>query len=241
MTIDPPRRESRLDPLRSRMEPSERARLLGDLRRLANELATAQDDERRRLARDLHDSIGQTLPALKLAIENGAAACEPGRSEIVGRLSEVIRQVRSLVFELYPTILDDLGLAAALEHHARELALEGLAVAIDERGERRSMSSARQVVVFRAVKELLRNVVKHARATRARVTIVWRGDDLRVTVRDNGSGFDPARALAPGHCPGLGLLDIRERVRHLGGDLVIASRPQGSTAVTLVVPVGGPP
>jgi len=222
---------------------AESAGLAADLRRLASEIVAAEDSERRQLARDLHDSIGQSLPAIKLELETLAARRgEPLLGDIAGRLGAIHQQARTLTFELYPAILDDLGLFATLEHYARKLADEGLCVSVDACGQPRPLSHERAILAFRAARELLRNVVKHAHAREAMVTLAWRDATLRITVSDDGVGFD---SLTPWHRGGLGLFDVRERLSHLGGGLRIDSTLGGGTVVMIDIPLeaadGGPP
>ncbi len=211
-----------------------RARLAADLRRLATESLAAEDSERRRIARDLHDSVGQSLPALKLELEALATECsEPAIAVAAAKLGVIHQQLRTLTFELYPAMLDDLGLFATLERHCRKLAQDGLKVSLDEVGERRPLLRERATFVFRAARELLRNVAKHAQATEAMVSLTWRPGALRVVVADDGVGFDPS---APWLGGGLGLFDLRERVTHLGGRLQVDSLAGRGTEVTLDIP-----
>ncbi|MFO0751420.1 MAG: histidine kinase [Myxococcota bacterium] len=220
------------------LDITQRARLTADLRRLASELIDAEDKERRRFARDLHDSIGQSLPALKLELETFAATrAEPGIAAVASRLGAIHQQVRTLTFELYPAMLDDLGLLATLEHYGRKLGDEGLAVAVAEVGQRRPLSPQRTIFVFRAARELLRNVVKHAGASEAMISLSWQPGVLRLVVADNGRGFD---ATTPWRGGGLGLFDLRERVAHLGGQLRIDSTPRAGTEVLVDVPLEDP-
>ncbi|MFO0751426.1 MAG: AAA family ATPase, partial [Myxococcota bacterium] len=218
-----------------RRSEQESARLTADLRRLASSIIAAEDTERRQLARDLHDSIGQLLPALKLELETQAARPDEAVvGAVAERLGDIHRQIRTLTFELYPTMLDDLGLVATLEHYGRKLADEGLTVSVEETGPRQRLTHERAIFLFRAVRELLRNVVKHAAASEAMVSLSWWPTALRVVVADDGAGFDGS---APWHRRGFGLFDIRERLTQLGGQLRIESAPGTSTAVILDLPL----
>ena len=141
--------------------------------------------------------------------------------------------MRTLTFELFPAMLDDLGLLPTLEHYARRLADEGLHVTVRETGPRQLLSRERASFTFRAARELLHNVVKHARAGEAIVSLAWRRDDLRLAVVDDGVGLGERD---PWHSGGLGLFDIRERVKHLGGQLHLESTTAG-TQVIIDVPL----
>lgn len=213
-----------------------RARMTEDLRALASELSSVEDAERRELARDLHDSVAQALPALKLELEKLAATRgEPALRALAHELGEVHQQVRTVMFELYPTMLDDLGLAPTLAHYARVLA--GLEVSVNENGTRATLSPDRAAFLFRTAKELLRNVVKHAHARRAIVTLAWREGAVRLAVADDGIGFDPAQLVPPGSRRGFGLFDIRERVTHFGGRFRVESAGGAGAEVLVDLPL----
>ena len=172
----------------------------------------AEELERRQLARDLHDTIGQCLPALKLELETLSARLEaPALAAAAAQLGAVHRQVRTLTFELYPTMLDDLGLLSSLQHYARRLAEEGLTVTVNEIGPRRPLSFARAILAFRAATEILREVVEHARAGEAMLCLSWGADTLRLAVRDDGIG------LGRSHERALGRARIRECMACMGG------------------------
>lgn len=172
----------------------------------------AEELERRQLARVLHDSIGQSLPALKLELEVLSVRLEaPALAAVAARLGAVHRQVRTLTFELYPTMLDDLGLFAALRHYARRLAEQGLNVTVNEIGARRPLSFARAILAFRTATEILRDVVEHARAGDVMLCLSWGADTLRLAVRDDGVD------LGRSHTRTLWRERLRERVARLGG------------------------
>ncbi len=218
-----------------RKAQDESQRLTTDLRRLASEIIVTEDHERRLLARDLHDSIGQSLPAIKLALETFAACHDaPPLDAMAAGLGAIHQQLRTLTFELYPTMLDDLGLATALAHFGERLASEGLVVSVNEVGQPRPLSQENAIFLFRATRELLRNVVKHARARETMVCLTWRTSSLRLVVADDGVGIGDRD---PWHTGGIGLFDIRERVTHLGGRLQLESTHGFGTVVTLDLPL----
>jgi signal transduction histidine kinase len=200
-----------------------------DLRSLAVQLSVAEDAERRRLARDVHDSIGQTLSALKIELARlGDHKLHPSL-ELV---DHVIAQIRSLTFDLYPSMLDDLGLLPTLESFVEQWSQRSrVEAAVRETGERCQLPLSVTNYLFRAIKELLSNVAKHARATQVLIAIHWQPSSVRIAVNDDGVGFDPDTALAPQHRRGLGLADIRERVQFLGGRMLIDSTKAGSQIV----------
>jgi signal transduction histidine kinase len=213
---------------------SDRKRAEDDLRSLAVQLSAAEDVERRRLARDIHDSIGQTLSALKMELARLGGALLPSMS----LLDQVIGQTRSLIFDLYPSMLDDLGLVPTLESYVEQWSQRhAIQSQVSETGQRRPISMAVTNYLFRAIKELLNNVAKHARARQVLVAVHWSARAVRIAVNDDGVGFDPETALAPLHRRGLGLADIRERVRFLGGRMLFERASETGSQVILELPI----
>jgi signal transduction histidine kinase len=211
-----------------------------DLRALAAELSAAEDQERRKFARDLHDSIGQTMSALKMDLERGAK--EGAGVDAIRRALEtvdnLIGQVRTMTFDLYPAMLDDLGLVPTLYTYAEQFSRRTkISSSVTEIGARRPLPMAATNYLFRAIRELLNNVAKHATAKEILIAIHWRQDAVRIAVADDGSGFDPQIALIPRLRRGLGLADIRERLRVMGGALMIESSPGSGSHVVLDVPI----
>ena len=214
------------------------------LRTLASELLFTEERERRRLATDLHDSIGQALAisklkldALKTALRSSPLAVD--LEEICGLLDGTIQQTRSLTFELSPPVLYELGLVPALESLVEQIERRyNLRIHFVEDSRPKPVSEDLAVLLFRAVQELLVNVVKHANAHKARVTIVRDGDRIRIRVEDNGSGFDPAEVDAhEDRARRFGLFSIKERLHHLGGHVEIESSPGKGTQVSLTAPL----
>jgi PAS domain S-box-containing protein len=214
------------------------------LRTLASELLFTEERERRRLAIDLHDSIGQALAISKLKLDalRSAVLSSPlalDLEEICGLLDGTIQQTRSLTFELSPPVLYELGLVPALESLVEEVERRyNLRIHFMEDSRPKPVSEDLAVLLFRAVKELLVNVVKHANAQRARVTIVRDGDHIRIRVEDNGIGFDPAEIDShEDRARRFGLFSIRERLHHLGGHVEIESSPGRGALVSLTAPL----
>lgn len=197
----------------------------------------AEERERRRLAADLHDDVGQllTLAGLRLGMLRSAARereLEADLHEVGELIAQAHRQTESLTFQLSPPVLHDVGLAAAVEWLAEEMARTyGLRVHVERHGEP-PLDEDLRVTLFRAVRELLINVARHARTERATVRLLRDGDRLRVEVADPGVGFDPKRVK-----PGYGLFGIRERLRHLRGEIEIRAVPGDGTRVVLKAPL----
>lgn len=206
----------------------------------------AQEAERARVARDLHDQTGQALTSVLLglrlvetSLERPAPDLEDAKrrtAEVRELVTDALADVRQLAFDLRPTVLDDVGLVAALRRLTGDLsARHGLVVGLSVDGLDDDGRCATEVetVVYRVVQEALTNVVRHARATRADVRLALAGGRLRAVVTDDGVGFDPAAARNRS----LGLLGIRERTSLVDGRVGITSAPGWGTTVALEVPV----
>lgn len=217
-----------------------------ELRRLAAHLDRVSEEERRRIARELHDDLGQSVSALRVSLATARRRFERDPASIganLGDLDELARRVadsaRDALTHLRPRVLDDLGLAAAarwLAHSvdargdvAVTLTVEGDEPAVQADAEGRSADEV-SVAAFRVLQEALTNVTRHARATRAEVTLRF-GDAVELTVEDDGVG--PGEGSAG---RGLGVLGMRERARALGGSFSIEPRPGGGTRVTCALP-----
>jgi two-component system sensor histidine kinase UhpB len=217
------------------------SQLLGrieDERRRSGRLALrAQEEERRRLARDLHDEVNQALTAILLRLQ---AVSQDAPSEVVDELAEVRKLVNQAMEELLrlarqlrPTALDDHGLYSAIESQARRFSSQtGIATDLRTHGEPAELDEDREIAVFRIAQEALANVARHAEASRVDIDLVRVGErGIEMTVRDDGRGF-----ATNGSADGLGLNGMVERARLMGGELEIDSRPGGGTAVSLRVP-----
>jgi signal transduction histidine kinase len=205
----------------------------------------ASEDERRRWARELHDETLQGLAGLKVVLES-AQRRDPEHlrsavQQAVAQLGDDIASLRNLITELRPAALDELGLAAAIESLANRIStVEG--VEVDLRmgsngagGALRRLPAELESTIYRLVQEALTNVAKHARADQAWVQVAETPTGLRVTVRDDGIGFDPA-----GAAEGFGIVGMTERVALAGGRLEIESRPGEGSSLTALVPLPPP-
>ena len=216
----------------------------GRLRALAGRLARAQEAERRRLARELHDDIGQALTALGMSLESvncqwlEKCSHEPRRRirEAASQLGSITEQIRGVIAGLYPPVLDDYGLADALRWYGREYsARTGTKIIVRGPVAVRGLSKDAETGLFRIAQEALANVVKHSGASAARVTLSQKGSRVRLTVRDNGTGLAAAPANNKAHW---GMLSMRERAADAGGTLRIESVPGQGTSIIVVVEGG---
>jgi PAS domain S-box-containing protein len=214
------------------------------LRSLASELVFAEEKERRQLAVDLHDSIGQILATAKFKLETMrqkelVAELAAGLDEVRTLMGQAIEHTRSLTFELSPPLLYELGLEAALGSLAdRVQRLHGIVTNFTDDEEPKTLNMDVRIVVFRAVQELLINIVKHSQAKTAAISIWREGDSARVLVVDDGVGFDVSTLVNHvSRTSGFGLFSIKERLHHLGGHMDIDSEPGGGTRITLTAPL----
>ena len=202
-----------------------------ELKDLSARMASAQEDERRAISRELHDEVGQSLSAVLLGLSNMTAAVPPAVAQqlapYVGemrRLTESsIRSIRNMALLLRPSMLDDIGLLPALQWQARETAQRtGLVVHVAAAELPEDLPDAYKTCIYRVVQEALHNVTRHAGAKQVRITVQVEDGRLKLVIQDDGRGFDPQTAR------GLGLLGMQERVTHLEGAFDVRSTPKGT-------------
>lgn len=207
---------------------------------MAFDASIAEERERRRIAADLHDRIGQSLAVaqMKIAQSRSAVTGEPRTAldEALTLVDQTIADMRTLMFDLSPPVLYDLGLTAALAWLGDTLQQKhGLHVALDARDESSGLDPDVAALLFRTVRELLMNVVKHAGSSHAWVSLRTDADSVHIVVRDSGAGFDPTKTKRSGKGT-FGLFSAREQVIRLGGTLVVRSAPGKGTLVEVTVP-----
>jgi PAS domain S-box-containing protein len=211
------------------------------LRSLATQLGMAEERERRRIATELHDHVAQSLAIAKIKMEGLLASTECPHSpetlnQVYGLISQAVQDSRSLLNRISSPILHELGLEAALEWLVEELQRQhGLQCSYEDDGKHKPLESDVSALLFQATNELLVNVVKHSGVQECELSVLRDGDWLRVTVQDEGVGFDPDR-VGPGQTRegGFGLFSIRERMNGIGGRLEIETRPGKGTRMSLV-------
>jgi PAS domain S-box-containing protein len=215
------------------------------LRALARRLEAAEANERKRISREMHDEIGQSLTAIKISLSlvsrDPSSAASAGRVEDAIRLVDtIIQHVRELALELRPALLDEVGLVAALRGHLEEQAERaGLELQFDSPAEESRLPPEMEIACFRVVQETLTNVIRHAGAKVVTVKLDVTAERVRIEVRDDGCGFNPEAALSGvAGRRRLGLAGMRERMDLLGGELEIVSAPGKGTTVTATLPLG---
>jgi two-component system sensor histidine kinase UhpB len=214
----------------------------GRLRALSSQVITAQEEERKRISRELHDETAQALTSLLVGLRllQGARNLEDVRlaaAELRELTARTLEEVRKLAVELRPTTLDHLGLVAALEWYSREYAgrLDAV-VDFATEGLAERLAPEVELVVYRVVQEALTNIARHASASRAAIRLVFEEAAVEATVEDNGRGFDLTEATSSRE-RGLGLFGMRERVELIGGTFNITTRPGAGTSIRIRVPV----
>jgi len=211
-------------------------RLEAERRRAGSAALRAQEQERARVARDLHDEVNQSLTGLLLRLE---AVREQAPPELAPQLDETkavanqaMRELLSLARQLRPTALDDHGLVAAISGQVEQARAGGVEADLEADGDFSDLAGDAQLVVYRVAQEALSNATRHGEAERIEVTLVRAGESVELAVADDGRGFvfDESER-------GLGIAGMRERALAVGGELTIESRPGEGTVVRLAVPL----
>jgi signal transduction histidine kinase len=224
-------------------EATELERLNRELSSLASQLSLAEENERRRIAIELHDRTNETLISSIIQLATLAkSVTDPALADSLEEISQLLQQLaqetRLLMFELYPPSLYYLGLEAAIKELTdRMMAKFGIQVSFLDDGRRKPVDTAVKVLLFQATRELLTNVAKHAQAHTVSVVVSGLGSNVLITVQDDGIGFDHAVISDGKKSGGFGLYSLSERLRHVGGRLEAESGSWG-TRVTLKVPFG---
>jgi signal transduction histidine kinase len=220
----------------------ELARSRSQLEALSARLVDAQETERRSISRELHDEVGQSLGALLVEVGSLEATIPTGATQIKDHVDKIksvaettVETVRNIALLLRPSMLDDLGLIAALEWQGREVSRRSeTEVEIQHVGVSETIPDEYKICIYRLVQEALNNAARHSAAKNAKVTVEQKTNKILVTVSDDGRGFDPKRVR------GLGLLGMEERVKRLGGKLTIDSKPGSGTTLRAEFPLSNP-
>ena len=214
-----------------------------ELRTLSSNLIATQDDERRRIARELHDSLGQELSAAKMMADkivmlNRSSESASEANEISNLIDHAIQQVRSISYLLHPPLLDEIGLQSALQFYLEGFTKRsGIEIALEMKPANfPRLGSEMETAIFRIVQEALTNVFRHSGAREAWVTLVKEDAQVTGTVRDNGKGIADAVMQGRPDRIGVGIGGMRQRVKEFGGDLRIGNANPG-TFVEVVVPI----
>ena len=229
--------ERKSDLQRAQAEQAER-----EMRRLSQQLVAAQEEERKKLTRELHDHVGQMLTALRMEIGKADRARGASGGQLATAIGEakrlldtILRSVRDLVMGLRPSMLDDFGLRPALEWHVRDFRRRfNIPVNLLLDGDVDALPDQYRTCVYRIVHEALTNTARHARAAHVDIVVRFEQNTLDLVVADDGAGIDPSRTR------GMGLLGIEERVRELHGAFEVRARQPNGTELHVTLPVTTP-
>ncbi|MFQ5988271.1 MAG: sensor histidine kinase, partial [Dehalococcoidia bacterium] len=213
---------------------------------LLREVISIQEEERKRISRGLHDETSQALTSLAVGLEAALAALPPGANGVKAKLREMqslaintLDEIHRVIYELRPTLLDDLGLIAAVKWYAEgHLEAAGIKMYLETAGQERTLPPHVETAVFRIVQEAITNIVRHAGAESTSISLEFRESSIGVYIEDDGTGFDLDEVMSSAdRRRGLGLLGMKERVELLGGSLSLRSRPGLGTQVAVEIPL----
>jgi signal transduction histidine kinase len=217
--------------------------LRGDLLR---KVITAQEEERKRIARDLHDDTSQALAALMVTMDTATMMTSSDGEQLKDKLASMkglaaraLEGVHQMIYYLRPSVLDDLGLLSAIKWYAESRLEElGVKVGFESSGTETRLPSQTETALFRAVQEAINNIARHAEAENVLIEVYFKGSALVIEVEDDGRGFDvEAVAKLSGQGEGFGLAGMRERIALLDGTLTIQSEPSSGTQVRMEIPL----
>lgn len=219
-----------------------------DLRQLSSQLLAAEEKERKRIAQELHDSIGQSLGAIKFSVENCLAQMagvlrgpvEKSLKDIIPLIQKTVDEVRRIVMDLRPSTLDDLGVLPTISWFCREFQMIYSNIEIEKEIdlEERDVPDQLKTAIYRVLQEALNNVAKHGGATLVRLSLKKRGGRIEMNIKDNGVGFDPEKVLTSDYAQrGFGLASMRERTEFIGGKFNLESAVGAGTVIRVSWPI----
>lgn len=215
-----------------------------ELRKLSRKLVQAQEEERKAISRELHDALGQKLSFIGMEVGTLSSlrtaspeVFEERLSDAQRLITETVRSVRDLSMTLRPAMLDELGLGSAVRWQGREFARRsGINVDVQVDGDTDELPESHRTAIYRIVQEALTNIAKHAGANHVRIHLYGGKESIRLTVQDNGTGFDPARVTSRG----MGLVGMEERMKELGGHVTVHSTIGKGTGIEASAPLPVP-
>lgn len=221
---------------------TERRRVEAESRQISSKLITAQEDERKRIARDLHDDLNQRLALLSIEMELFGTASKdtsgPARERLESMTSQVkglSSEVHRLSYQLHPAKLDQLGLVVATRTFCREVSAQaGIAVHFEQHDVPRDVGADVALCLYRVIQEAVQNSVRHNGGAAIQVSLTHAAEQIRLLIADEGKGFDVDHAI---HNGGLGLVSMRERVRQVHGSIRFISSPGKGTRIDATVPL----
>jgi two-component system, NarL family, sensor histidine kinase UhpB len=208
-------------------------------------VVAAQESERQRIARDLHDEMGQSLTAIGMGLRGLSGRLNARNKDALETLHKLetltadsLSELQRLISDLRPSHLDDLGLSAAIRWYTGKIQEHSsITIRVDITGEEKDLSEAMKITIFRIIQESLNNVIKYAQAGLVNIRLGFEEKNVRINVRDNGTGFDLDQVRQrQSRRPSLGLAGMEERAALLGGSVSIQSRPGYGTEVEALIP-----
>ncbi|MBK9923831.1 MAG: sensor histidine kinase [Anaerolineales bacterium] len=226
-------------------EAQQRETMRGELFR---SVVAAQESERQRIARDLHDETGQSLTALGMGLRGLSGKLNRNKDaldtlhKLETMTNDSLRELGRLISDLRPSHLDDLGLPAAIRWYANRIQEDSsLTIRVDIIGEEHELAEAMKITIFRIIQECMNNIIKHSKATNVNIRLQYLEKSVRINVQDNGLGFNlNAVNVEPSRRQSLGLAGMQERAALLGGSVVIQSKPGYGTEVEALIPCQDP-
>ena len=214
------------------------------LQLLSRRILSSQEEERKRISRDLHDVVAQMLNGINLRLaelRKETATSSAGLDRKISRTQRLVEEsvdnVHRFARQLRPAMLDDLGLIPAMEAFAKSFARDtGIRVTLDTTTKLEELNGAKRTALFRVVQEALTNVVRHARAKRVDISLQLRGETVHMRIKDNGKSFDVHKVMHSGKVRHVGLLGMKERVDMIGGAFEIESSPGKGTTIHVAIP-----
>ena len=212
------------------------------LKLLASQLLSAQEDERKRIAREMHDSIGSSLSAVKFCAENAAAQFDANHkvhaifATLYKSIEQAIEEARRIITDLRPSLLDDLGIIATIGWFCRrcEGIYSGITVNRDIRIEEAQVPETLKIIIFRIIQEAMNNSAKHSQAREIFLSLALEGEHVALRIRDDGVGFNPAKVISKEQCAKFGLTSMRERAELSGGRFEIKSAQGAGTTISVL-------
>jgi two-component system, chemotaxis family, CheB/CheR fusion protein len=232
---------------RGRLEKERTELKLNQQKEVLNVILETQEQERRRIAEALHNGLGQILYAAKLQLEEAAPEKRNGqekdtekeretaRKNLETLLNDAIRETRTISFEMMPVILEDFGLEVALRELCKRLSQSGLSLNCYVSGFKERLTPGLETALYRITQELINNIIKHARAEEGTIHLEHKRNKIKLTVEDNGTGFDEKEVTKLKK--GIGLNSIMNRLKLIDGNMAIKSQPNRGTIVTLTIPI----
>ncbi len=223
--------------LRVQQRTKELSKKTEEVRELSARLLRLQDDERRRIARELHDSTGQTLVAMKMVLDQMSAEAKSEKlsslvTETITLNEDMSRQLRTMSYLLHPPLIDEMGLPSALRWYTEGFEQRsGIKAELQIGSDFGRLPADMEITLFRVVQECLTNIHRHSGSLTAKIRVSRTDDEVRVEIVDEGNGIPAERRQADKVIPGVGLMGIEERMRRFGGSVDIASAENGTTVV----------